>query len=68
MEGCAEWLVDVLAEAGEPQKPKELVRMAEEAGFSRALLYRARKALAGAVVDTKGRQAPGNRWRLADGE
>ena len=43
--------------------------MAEEEGFTKGVVYRARKALEGTVVDTAGKQAPGNRWRLAqDGE
>jgi len=67
-EECAQWLVEVLEEAGEPVKPKEIVRMAEEEGFSQAVVYRARKALEGTVVDTEGKQAPGNRWTLADNE
>ena len=67
-EECAEWLVEVLEEAGEPVKPKEIVRLAAEEGFSRALLYRVRKGLEGTVVDAGTKQAPGNRWVLAGEE
>jgi hypothetical protein len=67
-EECAEWLVEALAEAGEPVRPKEIVKMADAAGFTKGVLYRARKALEGTVVDTAAKQAPGNRWTLADEE
>ena len=36
-----------------------------EAGFKRGLVYRARKALEGVVVDTEEGRAPGSRWALA---
>jgi len=64
VEECAEWLVEVLDEAGEPVKPKKVVKLAEQAGFGRALLYRARKALEGTVVDTAGKHDPDNEWVL----
>jgi len=48
-------------------KPKEIVRMAEEAGFSERMVYRARSALEGTVVSTGKTQASANRWRIADG-
>jgi hypothetical protein len=65
-EECARWLVEVMEQAGGPVKPKEIVRLAKEAGFGQRLLYRARKALEGTVVDTGTKFAPGNEWRLAE--
>jgi hypothetical protein len=65
-EECAEWLVDVLAMTGEPVKPKEIVRLAAEEGFTQGVVYRARKALEGTVVDTAGKRTRDNRWALAD--
>ena len=47
-------------------KPREIVRMAEEEGFTKGVLYRARKALEGTVVDTAGKQVSRNRWTLAE--
>jgi hypothetical protein len=67
-EECAEWLVEALDEAGEPVKPKEMLKLGEEAGFGPSVVYRARKLLEGTVVDTRNRHAPGNRWVLAQGE
>ena len=65
VEECAEWLVEVLAEAGEPLRPKEVVALAKEAGFARGVVYRAREALEGVVVDTEPHRCPDNRWVLA---
>jgi hypothetical protein len=66
-EECAAWLVEVLEEAGEPLKPKEIVKMAKEMGFTQGVVYRARKDLEGTVVDTENKFSPGNRWRLESG-
>jgi hypothetical protein len=63
-EACAAWLVELLAAAGEPVRPKDVVEAAEETGFSQAVLYRARKGLEGTVVDTGKKFAPDNRWSL----
>ena len=40
-EVCAAWLVEVLEEAGEPMRPKEVVELGKEYGFTRATVYRA---------------------------
>ena len=63
---CATWLVELLQERGEPLKPGEIKDLAEEAGFSRSVLYRARKSLEGTVVNTEKSRAPNNRWALAE--
>ena len=64
---CARWLLDHLAAAAEPQKPAEVVRAAQEAGFTRFTLYRARRALAGAIVDIgRNPNDPQKRWALAE--
>ena len=63
---CARWLLQFLAAAGEPVKPAHVVRAAAEAGFPRRTLYRARKALAGVVVDLgSSPRDPNKRWTLA---
>lgn len=62
---AAEWLLAYLAERGEPVRPREVMEAAAEAGFSRAMINRARKALQGEIVNTKGRQHPENEWALA---
>jgi hypothetical protein len=64
-EQCAAWLVEVLQEAGEPVPVKEVYTLAEEAGFKRGVVYRARKALQAVVVDTERSRSPRNRWKLA---
>ena len=65
-EPCAEWLVGMLAEAGEPVEPKEVVKRATEEGFTRGVVYRARKAVEGMVVDTVSKHLPDNRWAAAE--
>jgi hypothetical protein len=65
-EECAAWLVEVLEEAGEPLKPKEIVKMAKAYGFSRGVVYRARAELREVVVDTEPHRHPDNRWRLTE--
>jgi len=61
---CAEWLVQVLEEAGEPVAPKDLIEMGEEKGFNRRMIYRAREELGGELVNTGGRRSPQNKWAL----
>ena len=62
---CAEWLVELLAEAGQPLKPKQVVALAREAGFTRGVVFRAREEAGDLILDTEGRRHPGNRWTLA---
>jgi hypothetical protein len=64
-DACAEWLLDLLCEAGEPLKPGAVVELAWEEGFKRGVVYRARRQLEGAVVDTDTKYSPNNRWALA---
>jgi hypothetical protein len=65
-EGCAEWLLQLLDDEREPMKPKRIVELADDAGFSETLVYRARKQLEGRIVNTQGRRSPHNRWGLAE--
>ncbi len=66
---AAEWLVGFLEDAGgpagEPVAPKEIVAAGQAAGFSRAMIYRARESLGDQVVTSRGRQHPRTGWRLA---
>lgn len=63
-EGCAIFLERLLAKG--PLPPSAVVEAAREAGYSRDVLYRARRTLEGRVVSTAGRQNPDNRWVLVD--
>jgi len=65
-EQCAAWLTELLSERGEPVRPKEIKALAEEAGFSRGILYRARKSLEGSVADTENSHSPNNCWVLTE--
>ena len=56
--------MEVLAEAGGLVKPREVVKLAAEEGFSRRVVYRVRKGLEGTVVDTAGKHARHSEWNL----
>jgi hypothetical protein len=61
---CAEWLVGVLAAAGGPVAPKEVMAQARVMGFKAWAVYQARKRLEGTVVDTETKYSPVNCWAL----
>ena len=54
----------LLAEAGEPLPPREVYALAAESGFTKGVVYRARKKLEGIIVNTDLRRSPKNRWAL----
>jgi hypothetical protein len=64
-EECGEWLLMLLEEWGE-LRPREVIEMAMEGGYSERTVYRMRKELGEQVVDTQGRRHPNNTWALAD--
>jgi putative DNA primase/helicase len=65
---CAAWIQELLRAREEPVRPAEVYALAEAEGFNRNTVYRARKALAGAVLDTDKWRSPNNRWKLAGDE
>jgi len=67
---CREWLEDFLKETmeGKPVKPKEVVKAATEEGFSRALVFQARKELRAHIKNTEGRKSNQNCWQWSDEE
>ena len=64
VQSCASWLLYVLAACGRPMSPSELEYPANEAGYSRRTIFRARELLGSQVVDTHGRYHPRNHWAL----
>lgn len=62
---CGSWLIEYLDTEG-PSKVKDVLAAALEEGYSRDMLYRARKELENKIVNTKGHKHPGNRWKLID--
>lgn len=58
---CGDWLLDLLEEG--PMKVKDIIAAGEAEGFSRAMIYRARKEN-DQIVNTKGHRHPQNRWAL----
>jgi len=62
---CVEWLLRTLKEAGQPMKPAEVVELGEQAGFSRSIVYQARRMLGDSIRNIKGERDPHNLWALA---
>lgn len=60
---CGSWLLEYL-EAEGPSKPKDILVAAMEAGYSRDMVYRARKELENRIVNSKGHKHPQNKWML----
>ena len=64
---CADWLLSFLTAAGRPVKPHDVVEAARQAGFPHRTLYRARRALAGLVVDLgNSPHDPAKRWSIIE--
>lgn len=65
LDECMEWLEDLLHANPEGMKPMGVVKEGEAEGYSRALVYRARKELRGKIQNTVGHKAPNNCWKWA---
>jgi hypothetical protein len=66
---CAAWLLRHLEEAGEPQRPKDVIEAAKVAGFPSATVNRARNQLGDRVVDVgTSPRDPQKMWALAGDE
>jgi hypothetical protein len=63
---CREWLEDILKEHSLGLRPKEIEKKGVELGFSRSMIHRVRRKLAGHIRNTHGRQAPDNAWMWSD--
>ncbi len=61
---CEEWLLEYLRQG--PVQPSQAVEEGKRQGFSRAMVYRARKSLEGQIEDSVGKNSPQNRWRLRE--
>lgn len=61
---CADWLLELLSDAEEPMRPADVIALAQEEGFSRATVYRARAVLGNVITDTNNGKPPNNRWAL----
>lgn len=65
LEECTRFLQTLLKD-GEPLSPKEIMGMAREEGFSRDLVFQARKELGKHVQNTGGYKDPSNQWEWVD--
>ncbi|MEA3351974.1 MAG: AAA family ATPase [Chloroflexota bacterium] len=61
-DGCAAWLLEMLQDGA--MKPKEVIAAGKNEGFSRSVIYRARRSLSGQVDNTDGKKSPMNKWEL----
>lgn len=59
---CGDWLRDLLSSG--PMSFKEILAEGEAEGFTKTMIWRARKALGMEIADTKGKQHPRNEWML----
>jgi len=65
---CVEWLTQVLKDADEPMKPKNVIELGDLEGFNRRMVYRARTVLGTKVRDTKCKSDPTNTWVWAEND
>ena len=68
LDECMKWLEDLLRANPEGMKPMAVVKEGEAEGYSRALVYRARKELRREIENTVGHKAPNNSWKWADAD
>lgn len=64
---CAEWLTDLLETEG-PMSYTDIVLEADQEGYSRYAVGKARDLLIGRIIDTAGAGVAGNKWALSDGD
>lgn len=65
LDECMEWLEDLLRANSAGMKPMDVVAEGKVEGYSRAVVYRARKELRGKIENTIGHKAPNNCWKWA---
>jgi hypothetical protein len=63
---CKDWLEDFLKANPGGVAPKDVENAGREEGFSRAMIYRARKELQAHIGNTAGHKTSGNRWQWRD--
>jgi hypothetical protein len=63
---CKYWLEDFLKANPEGIAPKDVEKAGLEEGFSRPMIFRARKELGEFIQNTVGHKTPGNRWKWVE--
>jgi hypothetical protein len=63
---CREWLENTLRENPQGLHPKEVLKLGFDQGFSRTMIFRARRELSVRITNTRGRQAPDNAWKWSE--
>ena len=62
LEEAVAWLSSLLRTSAAPLRPAQVMALAQEEGFNRCLVYRARQQLNGQISNTHGHQHPDNAW------
>lgn len=66
LDECMEWLEDLLRANPDGMRPKDVQAEGNAEGYSRNMVYRARKELRGQIENTVGHKAPNNHWKWAE--
>lgn len=66
IEQCADFIKNLLRDSGDAIAPKEIIAIAREEGFSRDMVFSARKQLGSHVQNTTGYKDPNNQWVWSD--
>jgi hypothetical protein len=66
LDECIVWLEDLLRANPDGMRPKDVEAEGNREGYSRSLIYRARKELVGKIQNTIGSKAPNNCWKWAE--
>ncbi|RPI64505.1 MAG: hypothetical protein EHM48_00710 [Planctomycetaceae bacterium] len=59
---CEIWLSDYLRKSPAPVKPMDVITAGENAGYCKAMIYRAHQSLQDHIYNTEGKKAPSNFW------
>jgi len=65
LEQCAQFIEGIL-KGTDPISPKELIQLARDEGYSRDLVFQARKSLGSKIKNTGGYKDPSNQWEWVD--
>ena len=66
LDECLEWMEVFLKAHPDGVRVKDVLEAAGQEGFGQAMVYRARKALAGHILNSEGRRSPKNCWKWSE--
>jgi hypothetical protein len=65
-EECETWLIELLQDANDPIKPRDILNLGQELGYNQRMIHRVRRRLGDRIRDTEGRFNPENCWELVE--